>query len=95
MAQFEIEFDDFVRGMDGTSCTHQWNGTVLTITSASGTTSVDLKGEKGDSGELKVDETINEMLSTKADEVTVVNLEARFDEYLEGYSDEDIDSLLD
>lgn len=30
--------------------THSWNGTVLTITSASGTTSVDLKGEKGDDG---------------------------------------------
>lgn len=30
--------------------THSWNGTVLTITSASGTTSMDLKGEKGDDG---------------------------------------------
>lgn len=95
MAQFEIEFDDFVRGMDGTSCTHQWNGTVLTITSASGTTSVDLKGEKGDSGELKVDEKLTEVLSTKADEAAVINLEARFDEFLEGCSEEDIDSLLD
>lgn len=30
--------------------THKWNGTVLTITSDSGTSSADLKGEKGDDG---------------------------------------------
>lgn len=36
---------------DGVSATHSWNGTVLTITSASGTSSADLKGEKGDTGE--------------------------------------------
>ena len=29
------------------SCTHSWNGTKLTVTSASGTSSADLKGEKG------------------------------------------------
>ena len=38
-------------GDDGISVTHTWEGTVLTITSASGTSSVDLKGEKGDRGE--------------------------------------------
>ena len=32
------------------SITHKWNGTVLTITSDSGTSSCDLKGEKGDTG---------------------------------------------
>ena len=36
-------------GKDGTSATHSWDGTVLTITSASGTSSADLKGDKGDS----------------------------------------------
>ena len=36
-------------GKDGTPATHSWNGTVLTVTSGSGTTSADLKGEKGDS----------------------------------------------
>ena len=36
---------------NGVSVTHEWNGTVLTLTSASGTTSVDLKGDKGDKGE--------------------------------------------
>ena len=32
-------------GNNGTPATHQWDGTVLTITSASGTTSADLKGD--------------------------------------------------
>ena len=35
---------------DGISATHVWDGTTLTVTSASGTSSADLKGEKGDSG---------------------------------------------
>ena len=35
---------------DGMPATHQWDGTVLTVTSASGTSSADLKGEKGDQG---------------------------------------------
>jgi hypothetical protein len=34
----------------GISVTHQWNGTVLTIVSASGTSSADLKGEPGKDG---------------------------------------------
>lgn len=37
------EFD----GKDGTSATHSWNGTILTVASASGTSSADLKGEDG------------------------------------------------
>lgn len=37
-------------GSNGTSVTHSWNGSVLTLTSASGTSSVDLKGDKGDTG---------------------------------------------
>lgn len=40
------EFD----GADGISTTHSWSGTTLTMTSASGTSSADLKGEKGDTG---------------------------------------------
>ena len=40
-----------VAGKDGISCTHSWNGTVLTVTSASGTSSADLKGEKGEKGD--------------------------------------------
>lgn len=37
-------------GKDGVSVTHSWNNTILTITSASGTSSTDLKGDKGDIG---------------------------------------------
>ena len=40
------EFD----GEDGVSATHSWNGTTLTITSASGTSSANLKGEQGIQG---------------------------------------------
>ena len=42
---------DGVDGKDGVSCTHEWNGTTLTVTSASGSSSADLKGDKGDAGE--------------------------------------------
>jgi hypothetical protein len=38
-------------GKDGVSATHSWNGTTLTVTSASGSSSADLKGPKGDKGE--------------------------------------------
>lgn len=37
-------------GKDGISATHSWNGTVLTVTSASGTSSADLKGDTGPQG---------------------------------------------
>lgn len=37
-------------GKDGVSATHSWSGTTLTVTSASGTSSANLKGEKGDTG---------------------------------------------
>lgn len=37
-------------GNDGVSATHSWEGTVLSITSASGTSSADLKGETGAAG---------------------------------------------
>lgn len=37
-------------GKDGVSVTHSWNGTTLTVTSASGTSSANLKGDKGDTG---------------------------------------------
>ncbi|MDN0056363.1 BppU family phage baseplate upper protein [Collinsella ihumii] len=39
------------KGDDGTSCTHSWSGSVLTVTSASGTSSADLRGPKGDDGD--------------------------------------------
>lgn len=37
-------------GNDGTPCKHSWNGTVLTVTSASGTSSADLIGPQGPTG---------------------------------------------
>ncbi len=37
-------------GNPGISATHSWEGTVLTVTSASGTSSADLKGPQGDPG---------------------------------------------
>lgn len=45
-----IDGKDGANGNDGVSATHSWNGTTLTITSASGTSSADLKGEKGEQG---------------------------------------------
>ena len=33
-------------GANGVSCTHSWNGSVLTVTSASGTSSADLRGRR-------------------------------------------------
>lgn len=42
---------DYFDGEDGVPCTHEWEGTVLKVTSASGTSSVDLRGPQGDKGE--------------------------------------------
>lgn len=49
-SQFVTGGNSGAEGKDGISATHSWNGTVLTITSASGTSSADLKGAKGDTG---------------------------------------------
>ena len=38
------------KGADGTPATHRWSGTTLYISSASGTSSANLKGDKGDTG---------------------------------------------
>lgn len=42
---------DGTNGKDGVSCTHSWEGTTLTITSASGTSSADLQGPQGNPGD--------------------------------------------
>ena len=39
------------KGKDGVSVTHSWNGTTLVITSASGTSYKDLKGDQGEKGQ--------------------------------------------
>jgi hypothetical protein len=41
-------------GADGVSCTHRWEGTTLVVTSASGTSAADLKGEPGKDGSTPV-----------------------------------------
>lgn len=63
-------------GEDGVSCTHSWDGTVLTVTSASGTTSADLKGEKGEPGQNGADGKTpvkGEDYFTEADKQSFVN----------------------
>lgn len=49
---FPADFKDLtpINGKDGISATHEWNGTILTIESASGRSSADLKGEPGPQG---------------------------------------------
>lgn len=42
---------DGINGEDGVSCSHHWSGTTLTVISASGISSADLKGDKGDRGD--------------------------------------------
>ena len=49
--QKNVDYFDGEDGKDGVSATHSWNGTTLTITSASGTSSANLKGDKGDKGD--------------------------------------------
>ena len=44
----ELTDPAYIKGEPGVSATHSWNGTVLTVTSASGSSSADLKGDKGD-----------------------------------------------
>lgn len=39
------------KGANGTPATHRWSGTTLYITSASGTSSANLKGDTGDKGD--------------------------------------------
>ena len=42
--------DGGFNGTDGTPCTHSWSGSVLTVTSASGSSSADLRGPQGPQG---------------------------------------------
>lgn len=60
-------------GKDGTSATHSWNGTTLTITSASGTSSANLKGEPGTNGIDGVSPTVSVSKSGKVTTVSVTD----------------------
>ena len=57
-------------GQDGISCEHSWNGTTLTVVSASGSSSADLKGEDGIDG---VSPTINVSKSGKVTTLTITD----------------------
>ena len=63
-------------GSNGVSATHSWNGTVLTVTSASGTSSADLKGPKGDSvkGDPGADGVSPTVAISKSGKVTTVSI---------------------
>ena len=45
---------DGKNGSNGVSATHSWSGTTLTITSASGTSSANLKGDTGKDGKTPI-----------------------------------------
>lgn len=57
-------------GQDGISCEHSWDGTKLTVISASGSSSADLKGEDGTDG---VSPTINVSKSGKVTTITITD----------------------
>ena len=77
-----------VDGDDGVSCTHSWNGTVLSVTSASGTSSADLvgpqgpKGDTGATGPAGADGTTFEPQSPLSLENGVLSID------LDGYTEE-------
>lgn len=62
------DYFDGKDGDDGISCTHSWNGTTLTVKSASGESSADLKGDKGDAYIL-TDEDKTEIGDNVSDEI--------------------------
>lgn len=68
-----IKGADGTDGEDGVSVTHSWNGTTLTVTSKSGTSSANLKGEPGDDGKNYVlnDADKQEIAGIAADMVEV------------------------
>ena len=68
-----VKGDDYFDGKDGVSVTHEWDGTVLKVTSASGTTSADLRGGKGDPGPAGYTPVKGEDYYTDADKAEMVN----------------------
>lgn len=63
------------KGSNGTSATHSWSGTTLTVTSASGTTSADLKGAKGDKGDKGDSVTTAQVIAAMSKETWTFTLE--------------------
>lgn len=54
MGCYKSKVSEYVKGMDGVPCTHTWDGTVLTISSASGTSSADLKADNLNADVIKI-----------------------------------------
>ena len=69
------------KGTDGVSATHFWDGTNLTITSASGTSSADLKGDKGDKGDAFSQEVMAPVNVYLEDDDYFVNFNLDFTTY--------------
>lgn len=69
LAKESGEFD----GADGVSVTHKWNGTVLEVTSASGTASADLKGVTGPAGKDGASPVRGTDYWTEEDKAEIVN----------------------
>ena len=93
-------------GKDGVSITHTWNGTSLSITSASGTSEMDLKGEKGDQGQIGPQgpqgPAGSDYVLTQNDKTEIANLvptpdafEIRFDDRTVGSALNNIQTTLD
>ena len=61
-------------GADGVSCTHSWNGTTLSVTSASGASSANLKGERGDKGDAGADGVSPTVAVSKSGKVTTISI---------------------
>ena len=63
-----------IKGGNGTSVTHSWDGTVLTVTSASGTSSADLRGPAGSDANVTTANITNALGYSPADADTVNQL---------------------
>lgn len=64
---------DGKNGTNGVPATHSWDGTTLTITSASGTSSANLKGDKGNTGADGVSPTVAVSKSGKVTTITITD----------------------
>lgn len=66
-----------LKGEDGVSPTHRWEGTVLSVTSAAGTTYADLKGEQGEAGADGADGISPTVSLSKSGKVTTLTVTDR------------------
>lgn len=74
-------------GKDGVSVTHSWDGTILTITSASGTSSANLKGNTGETGSNGKDGAAGKSAYAYAQEGGYSGTELEFTEVLSNILD--------